>query len=119
MGVAVMEFGNTSGVITPGVSGCSAYQTVRARSFVITAALIADVVNCFEPPGTSMMTIKYVHLGTCSKPFAPPPGSSPSHEGDGIRAFQVVEHLTGLHQHAHRYDRGPALRMPYEIFAVR
>ncbi len=49
MGVAVMEFGNTSGAISSGVSGCSAYQTVRARSFVITAALIAAVKIELEP----------------------------------------------------------------------
>jgi hypothetical protein len=49
MGVAVMEFGNTSGAIPSGVPGCSAYQTVRARSFVITAALIAAVKIELEP----------------------------------------------------------------------
>ncbi len=43
MGVTVMELGNTSGAISSGVPGCSAYQTVRARSSVITAALIAAV----------------------------------------------------------------------------
>jgi hypothetical protein len=49
MGVTVMKLGNTSGAIPSGVPGCSAYQTVRARSFVITAALIVAVKIELEP----------------------------------------------------------------------
>ena len=49
MGVAVMEFGNTSGEIAPGAPGWSAYQAMSARSFVITTALIAAVQIELEP----------------------------------------------------------------------
>ncbi len=48
MGVTVMELGNTSDAIPAGVPGCSAYQTVRARSFVITALIAAAKIE-LEP----------------------------------------------------------------------